>query len=258
MDPYKILDIPRNASQDEIKKKYKQMAMKYHPDKTGGDDTQFKELRTAYESLTEQKPSSNTHFNNMNFNNMFDIHNIFEQMHQQRFSRFSEIHLTLEDLYNGKSVKIQNKNINIPAGMSPNSVIRIPELNIDLLIRISKHRMFELDQRNMNLVLNQKITLCEALCGFSFKIQHPSGKYLIMTTPKGKVIQHGMTLRCKEWGLILNSDHSKSYSDLVVNFEVIMPKHFDVSKHEQNLRTIFNWEVPSITKRPNDIEIYLI
>jgi len=255
MDPYKILDVPRNASQEEIKKKYKQMAMKHHPDKNGGDDTQFKKLRTAYESLTEHhKVPSPT----MHFNDMFNIHNIFEQMHQQRYSRFVEIQLTLEDLYNGKSMKIQNKTISIPPGMSPNSIIRVPELNIELLIRISKHRIFDFEPRNMNLVLNQKITLCEALCGFSFKVQHPSGKYLVMTTPKDRVIQHGMTLRCKEWGLRLNSDYSKSYSDLVVNFEIIMPKHFDVDKHEQNLKTVFNWEVPSIQKRPTDIAIDLV
>ncbi len=53
-DYYEILGISRDASQDEIKKAYRKMALKYHPDKNPGDkeaETKFKEAAEAYEIL---------------------------------------------------------------------------------------------------------------------------------------------------------------------------------------------------------------
>tara|TARA_Y100000310_G_scaffold111616_1_gene110012 strand:- start:26 stop:625 length:600 start_codon:yes stop_codon:yes gene_type:complete len=50
-DPYKVLGISRNADEDEIKKAYHKLAMKYHPDK-GGDEEKFKQVSEAYSVLT--------------------------------------------------------------------------------------------------------------------------------------------------------------------------------------------------------------
>ena len=55
-DPYSTLGVNRNASKDEIKKAYKKLAMKHHPDK-GGDEKTFKEITTAYDELVNDKPS---------------------------------------------------------------------------------------------------------------------------------------------------------------------------------------------------------
>ena len=55
-DYYEILDIPRAASADEIKKAYRKMALKYHPDKNPDDPTsegKFKEAAEAYEVLSD-------------------------------------------------------------------------------------------------------------------------------------------------------------------------------------------------------------
>ncbi len=53
-DYYEILNVSRNADQETIKKAYRQLAMKYHPDKNPGDkaaEDKFKEAATAYEVL---------------------------------------------------------------------------------------------------------------------------------------------------------------------------------------------------------------
>lgn len=57
-DPYSILGVNRNASKDEIKKAYKKLAMKHHPDK-GGNEAKFKEITDAYNQLTSDEPQMN-------------------------------------------------------------------------------------------------------------------------------------------------------------------------------------------------------
>ncbi len=52
-DYYEILGIQKNASADEIKKAFRKLAVKHHPDKEGGDETRFKEANEAYEVLKD-------------------------------------------------------------------------------------------------------------------------------------------------------------------------------------------------------------
>lgn len=49
-DYYTILGVPRNASKEEVKKAYRTLAHKFHPDK-GGDEARFKEINEAYQVL---------------------------------------------------------------------------------------------------------------------------------------------------------------------------------------------------------------
>lgn len=49
---YEILEISKTASQDEIKKAYRKLALKYHPDK-GGDQENFKKINEAYQVLSD-------------------------------------------------------------------------------------------------------------------------------------------------------------------------------------------------------------
>jgi molecular chaperone DnaJ len=54
-DYYEVLGISKDASADEIKKAFRKLAVQYHPDKEGGDETKFKEANEAYEVLKDQQ-----------------------------------------------------------------------------------------------------------------------------------------------------------------------------------------------------------
>ena len=51
-DYYAILGVDKNASAEDIKKAFRKAAHKYHPDKSGGDETKFKEANEAYQVLS--------------------------------------------------------------------------------------------------------------------------------------------------------------------------------------------------------------
>ncbi|MGA0961144.1 MAG: DnaJ domain-containing protein, partial [Sedimenticolaceae bacterium] len=57
-DYYEVLGVQKNASEAELKKAYRRLAMKYHPDRNTGDEAKeaekkFKEAKEAYEVLTD-------------------------------------------------------------------------------------------------------------------------------------------------------------------------------------------------------------
>src|SRR5712672_721732 len=55
-DYYKLLDVARTATEEDIKKAYRKLAMKYHPDRnpdSKGSEDKFKEAKEAYEMLSD-------------------------------------------------------------------------------------------------------------------------------------------------------------------------------------------------------------
>ncbi len=57
-DYYNILGVAKGASDDEIKKAYRKLAHKHHPDKAGGDEKKFKEINEAYQVLSDKTKRS--------------------------------------------------------------------------------------------------------------------------------------------------------------------------------------------------------
>ena len=62
-DYYEVLGVDKNASEDDIKKAYRKIAIKYHPDRNPGNkeaEEKFKEAAEAYDVLHDRKSASNT------------------------------------------------------------------------------------------------------------------------------------------------------------------------------------------------------
>ena len=99
-DYYKILEINKNSTPDEIRKAYKKLAFKHHPDKNLGNreesEKKFKDISEAYSVLSDPSKKSDydafgrTEFQSFNYNN-FDafefFHEIFKDNNDEEFER---------------------------------------------------------------------------------------------------------------------------------------------------------------------------
>lgn len=120
-DLYKIMGVKRNASQNEIKKKYRELSKKYHPDRNKGDAaaTQlYTDLGEAYEILSDAKKRRKYDRGGMaavkeedHEHNPFDIFGMFGGGGRkgQRKDEDLRVNLraSLKDLYIGKEFEVK-------------------------------------------------------------------------------------------------------------------------------------------------------
>lgn len=114
-DPYEVLEIPRGSDKDTIKKAYRKLAKKWHPDlhekeKKEEATEKFKEVNAAYEQL--ENPNKYTQYRSNPFTNpMDDIFSSFFGRRQQRRPVGEHIvlecYVTLEDVLNGNTFELK-------------------------------------------------------------------------------------------------------------------------------------------------------
>lgn len=85
MDYYQILELDETCSKDEIKKKYRSLSLKYHPDKNNGEDSHFKKINEAYETLSDEEKRKKYNiqrlFKNIEFTE--EDHHLLDKYYQQ-------------------------------------------------------------------------------------------------------------------------------------------------------------------------------
>jgi len=110
--PYKILGISKNATEDEIKKAYKKLALMYHPDKNKeeGAKEKFIKVSYAYETLMNNSTKSYKDFQYDILEGIKIFENVFDNYvnHKTKGNDiYKEINVTLEQLYDGCEIKLE-------------------------------------------------------------------------------------------------------------------------------------------------------
>jgi molecular chaperone DnaJ len=121
---YEILGVPKTATQKEIKKAYRELAKKHHPDK-GGDAEEFKKIseafsilsddnkRKRYDAFGDESTQSNTKYTNEDLKNMYAdfFRNSHYAMKQKGDNLRIKISLTLSEIFNGVNKKVKYNRI---------------------------------------------------------------------------------------------------------------------------------------------------
>jgi len=165
MDYYSTLGLKRGASQEDIKKAYRSLAMKHHPDR-GGDEKQFKQIEEAYRTLSDPQkkemfdmgmdPNNPQHggFNQGPFEFHFGTNNMNDFFGNFGFGGFGSrpmrrnmtysigVELTLEEVLTGKDITAEVGtangrkrivNISIPSGVESGQQIRYQGMGDDAI-----------------------------------------------------------------------------------------------------------------------------
>lgn len=267
MDYYSTLGVNKTASQDEIKKAYRGLAMKHHPDR-GGDEKKFKEIEEAYRTLSDPQkkeiydlggdPNNNSgmggfEFRSGDFNDIFQQFGFgFRQRQRQNQSISIVVSITLEEVLFGKALDAEISipggtrkliNINIPPGVENGQQIRYPKMGSqaiaglppgDLIVNIQvlDHPVYQRDR--INLVCERKISITDAVLGAEIEIITLDRKTLKVGVPAGT--QPDTLMNCRGEGL----PHMRTgqRGNLFVKIKVEIPKNLNVIQKQliENLK----------------------
>jgi curved DNA-binding protein len=213
-DFYQTLGVSETASPDEIKKAYRSLANKHHPDK-GGDQAKFKDISVANDVLSDpqkraeydqqrrfpQGQQFHFHTGNNPFGDIFGgaspFGDIFGSMHRQQVRRNRDLNIqcqvTLLDSFQGKQLEAQYKLpsgrtqtvvINVPAGIEHGSTIRYSGLGDDSVPNAQRGDLNvtiiilpdqKFERRGFDLYTNIDISPIVAMVGCRKRIQTITG-----------------------------------------------------------------------------------
>jgi curved DNA-binding protein len=215
---YDILGVEKGASQEDIKKAYRKLAVQYHPDKNPDDkqaEEKFKAVSEAYEVLGDE--AKRTKYDNIGYGNRYDpsFDFIKDTMFSQGWSQaFNDIYgsngvkkgpdvivqvtLTMKEAYTGtsKDITVSGKTykINIKKGVESNQKLRIrglghphpfnSTLNKGDLIIIPTVLMDErFIRRGADLFIDIPVHIYTILAGGSIEVPTPEGSLMQAISP---------------------------------------------------------------------------
>jgi len=254
MDYYDILGVQRNASQDEIKRAYRQKAMKHHPDR-GGDEAKFKEIEEAYRVLGDEQqraaydaPQPQFHGFHFNTGNMEDIFSQFGfgpfgGFRQQRMNRNRtvtvRVEMTLKEIITGKdlvgSIRLpsgreQTLELKIPPGVSDGDAVKFRGLGDDSIPGVERGDLIAqimeipdptFHRDGINIIMDYSLSVFDAILGKKITVKTPEDRELEVNLPAG--LQPGQLIKCSGHGIPRNGGRGPR-GDLYIRCVVTIPK----------------------------------
>jgi curved DNA-binding protein len=268
MNYYEILGVDENASQDDIKKAYKKLAMKYHPDR-GGDNKKFQEISQAYDTLSDGQKKSQydaelhglvdpfIHIRTGGFPNFGDIFGFhFGQgfaNHQVRKNRDLTLKILVtfkqsflgtqtEARYQTPSGKTKTVVIDVPPGVQSGQVIRfsglgddsipnMPPGNLNVNITVEPHP--DWFRRDNDLCKFIYLNPFEAILGKIIEISCLDGTLMPLQIRPG--VQHGTEFASRGRGFIDITGSRKGSLIISVQIEIPMIDDSNLIKEIENL-----------------------
>lgn len=259
MDYYETLGVAKDATQDDIKKAYRKLAQKYHPDRNQeeGAEDKFKELQKAYQTLKD--PQTRAAYDNpqpqfggpggysfrtgdgvhVNVSgNGFDgmgIDEILDALHGGGFGGFgrrrqqpqrpmAKVTISLEEAYEGTKRTLNNKEFSIPKGVRTGNKLAVDDFII--VVQVAGHPKFK--RVNDDLITAVEVTAIEAMLGVDCTVTGLDGKTIKFKVPPGT--QHGQTVRLGGKGM---PNPEINYSgNLLVQVAVRIPSNLTDEERE--------------------------
>lgn len=163
-----LFELEEGYTEEELKKQYKKLALKYHPDKNGGDSEQFQKLGEAYKVLLEgEEPEP---FDELEAN-LKEVASALQGMLRQTFQnrRF----VTFEDVYKNNS------------------------LFLNPMVIMKEHKHFQYDLLG-DLVYNTTVSLYQMLYGLSLNIPFLDGMSYTYVLKSQNKQPDGIMMECSE------------------------------------------------------------
>jgi curved DNA-binding protein len=229
MDYYQTLGVGRDASPDDIKRAYRKMAAKHHPDR-GGSTEEFQKIEEAYRNLSD--PDLRSQHDNPNpfrgqpgggfngfpggfsFNfggNPFD--DLFQQFTRQQQRVYSAaMWVTLEQVFAGSESEVAFNTpqghkvfkIKVPQGVEDGAQVRYPNLmpdgDLQIEFRVHRHQIFE--RQALELRMPLKVSVFDLITGTTIQVPTIEGDQVEVVIPPRT--QPGTTMRLQGRGLIAN------------------------------------------------------
>jgi len=295
---YTILGVDEKSTKDEIKKAYRGLQMKYHPDRNQGNQdciNMTQKINEAYETLSDEQkrreydvirnnpfmkmgPNGNMNMNmNMNnaniplndiFNMMFgggNLHNIpngakvhifhggnmnVQNALNKPVPLMKSLQINMSQVFTGVSLPLEVERwtmenntkvfeketiyVDIPPGIDNNEMIVLRDKgNIisenckgDVKVNILVQNNTAFKRSGLDLILDKKVTLKDALCGFTFNLDYINGKNYTLNNNKGSIVPPEYKKMYPGMGL-KRGEHK---GNMIIQFHVEFPEKLSIEQ----------------------------
>lgn len=264
---YETLGVDKTATPDEIKKAYRKLASKHHPDK-GGDTATFQKIEEAYRTLSDpdqrqqydSPQGAQFRWNTSDFDGMppefgdifrnfgFGGQSPFGQRHQRRNKDLRvDVAVQLPETLNEhkKVLSVQTTTghretveVTVPRGVTNGTTVKYTGLGDNLFntlqrgdlyvhFHILPHPTFRAS--DINLVTRKEITCFDAILGTDVEVTGLDNRVFVLSVPAGT--QPGTMLRIKGEGLYAMNQPVRG--NLLIELSITVPKH--LSEDQLNL-----------------------